>query len=54
MISGRSGEEENDILFRGLHYWHQGGVQPAAPDTQLEQDDIFVALMAQDRQCAVL
>ncbi len=35
-------------------YWHQGGIQPAATDTQLEQDDLFVALMAQDRQCAAL
>lgn len=34
-------------------YWHQGGIQQDNTDKQLEQDDLFVALMAQEKQCLV-
>lgn len=34
-------------------YWQQGGIQHDDTINQLEQDDLFVALMAQEKQCLV-
>lgn len=34
-------------------YWHQGGGQDDGSLNKLQQDDLFVALMAQEKQCCV-
>ena len=34
-------------------YWRQGGIRKETADNRLEQDDLFVALMAQEKECLV-